>query len=91
MTKCFVGGTVVTEVRGVEECATGAAVVLKRDGREVARTTTDGFGEFKIDRLEPGSGPHELEVVGPAGRCAMRFDLGERSLYLGVMKLAPAG
>jgi Fe-S-cluster-containing dehydrogenase component len=91
MTKCFVGGSVVMDVNGVEECAAGAEVVLALDGREVGRATTDIFGEWKIDRLEPGSRGYRLEVTGPAGRFAMQFDLGAESRYLGVMRLARAG
>ena len=90
MTKCFVGGTVVTHEGGVEECAAGVEVVLRQDGREVGRTTTDIFGEFKIDRLEPMSRGYRLEVTAPSGRCSIQFDLGEESRYLGVMALAPA-
>lgn len=88
MTKCFVGGSVVAMVNGVEECAAGAAVVLKKDGRELASAMTDAFGEFKIDKLEPGSSEYELEVTGSAGRCSMSFVLGAESRYLGVMTLA---
>ena len=77
-----------TPVATVEECIAGAEVVLRQDGRELARTTTDIFGEWKIDRLEPGSRGYEVEVASPAGRFATRFDLGEESRYLGVMKLA---
>ena len=88
MTKCFVGGSVVMEVNGVEECAAGAEVVLKHAGREVGRATTDIFGEWKIDKLEPDSRGYQLEVTGSAGRFSMQFDLGVDSRYLGVMKLA---
>ena len=88
ITKCFVGGTVVEHVDGVEECASGAAVVLTKDGREVGRSTTDTFGEFKIDRLEPGSGRYRVEVTGASGHAAVEFDLADESLYLGVMALA---
>ncbi len=90
ITKCFVGGSVVAGVRGVEECAAGAEVVLSKDGREVGRATADTFGEWKIDRLEPGSGRYQLEVTGAAGRFSMQFDLGAESRYLGVMKLKAA-
>lgn len=90
MTQCFVGGTVVRLEDGVEECAAGVEVVLSRGGREVGRTTTDTFGEFKIDRLEPGSGGYLLEAAGPSGRFSIGFDLGEESRYLGVMALAGA-
>lgn len=90
MTKCFVGGSVVKHVSGVEECAEGAEVILKQNGGEVGRATTDTFGEFKIDRLEPNSRGYQLEVADKAGRYAMQFELGAESRYLGVMKLAGA-
>ena len=87
MTKCFVAGSVVKDVGSVEECAAGAEVVLSREGRELGRAATDTFGEWKIDRLEPGSHGYQLEVTASAGRFSMQFDLGAESRYLGVMKL----
>lgn len=91
MTRCLVGGTVVAHAKGVEECAEGAEVVLKLKGREVARATTDTFGEFRFDKLEQNSGQYEVEVKsGSSGRASMQFDLGDDSLYLGVMTLAAA-
>jgi len=88
ITKCFVGGTVVHHVAGVEECAAGVEVVLERDGREVGRATTDTFGEFVIDRLEPNSSGYHLKAAGPSGRFSTQFDLADESRYLGVMTLA---
>jgi Fe-S-cluster-containing dehydrogenase component len=90
VTKCFVGGTVVEQVQGVEECAAGADVVLKQDGREVGSATTDLFGEFMIDGLEPSSGSYQLVVTGSSGSHTAEFDLGDESRYLGVMTLAVA-
>ena len=87
MTKCLVGGSVAADIEGVDECVPDADVVLKRHGREIARTTTDVFGEWRIDRLEPDSGTYEVEISGAAGRCSMQFELGNESRYLGVMKL----
>ena len=87
ITKCFVGGTVVHHAKGIEECAAGVEVVLKKDGRGVGRATTDTFGEFVIDRLEPKSGGYQLEAAGPAGKCSTQFDLADESRYLGVMTL----
>jgi Fe-S-cluster-containing dehydrogenase component len=87
MTQCFVGGSVVRQVNGVEECAAGAQVVLRHQGREVGRATTDTFGEWKIDRLPPNSTGYQLEVTGSAGRFTLDFDLGADSRYLGVMNL----
>ena len=90
VTKCFVGGTVVKQANGVEECAAGVEVLLKQAGREVGRATTDTFGEFKIDRLEPNSRGYRLEAAASSGRCSIEFDLGEDSRYLGVLTLAAA-
>ena len=87
-TTCFVGGSVVGLIDGVDECIDGAEVVLKKDGSEVGRVTSDIFGEFKIDKLEPSSGAYELEVSGSAGKLAKSFELGADSVYLGVLELA---
>ena len=88
ITKCFVGGTVVQHVKGVEECAAGAEVVLEKDGREVGRATTDTFGEFVIDKLEPNSSGYQLKAASSSGRFSTQFDLADQSRYLGVMTLA---
>lgn len=88
MTQCFVAGTVVVNVEDVEDCAEDAEVILKQNGREVARAKTDCFGEFKIDKLEKNSGRHELEVSSDSlGHISVKFDLGDESLYLGSMTL----
>ena len=87
-TTCFVGGSVAGLIDGVDECIDGAEVVLKKDGSEVGRVTSDIFGEFKIDKLEPSSGTYELEVSGSAGKLAKSFELGADSVYLGVLELA---
>lgn len=90
MTQCFVGGTVVTRAGDVEDCAAGVEVVLRQDGRELARATTDAFGEFKLDGLEPNSRGYQVEAAARAARATAQFDLGDESLYLGVMTLAAA-
>ena len=43
----------------------GLAVVALRDGKEVARTTTDENGFYKFDGLEPGE--YTIAVYGPDG------------------------
>ena len=89
MSRCFVSGTVVVNVDGVEDCAEGAEVVLKQHDSEIARATTDIFGEFKIDRLEKQSGTYELEVRSESfGNLSEEFNLGDESLYLGTLALA---
>jgi len=88
MTHCFVGGSVVANIEGVEECIEGAEVILKHNGSEIGRATTDTFGEFRIDKLEPNSGQYVIEVSGTAGSLSTSFELGDDSLYLGAMMLA---
>ncbi|MCE7901759.1 MAG: oxidoreductase [Gammaproteobacteria bacterium PRO9] len=91
ITTCLVGGSVAAVIDGVEECAEGAEVVLMQQGREIARTTTDTFGEFKFNRVPKNGGHYEIRVSSPAsGRASLAFDIGEESLYLGVLRLAAA-
>lgn len=87
ITHCFVGGTVVEDRDGREECAADALIVLYQGEREIARCRSDRFGEFKIDRLPPNSGDYALEASGAAGRCRRDFSLGGDSPWLGVLPL----
>ncbi len=88
MTRCFVSGSVVIDMEGVEECAAEAEVELSQQGNEIARATTDIFGEFKIDKLEMQSGPYELKASSGSFRSVpVQFDLGEESVYLGTLAL----
>jgi len=89
MNKCFVSGSVVAHVEGIEECAADAEIILKQNGNEVARATTDIFGEFKIDKLEKNSGQYALELKSnSSGSTSMKFDLADESIYLGEITLA---
>jgi len=88
--KVFVGGSVEGAIGGVVECVEGARVVVRRDGREIAATLTDPYGEFKVSGLDENSGGYEVEIADP--RFATRrlhFELG-RSTYLGTISLEPA-
>jgi len=88
MQTCFIGGTVIADIDDVEECAEGAEVVLLKDGTEVGRATTDIFGEFKIDKLDPDSGSYELRITREKlGSTSQTVDLKDESLYLGAIKL----
>ena len=86
-TKCFVSGSVVATKDGVEECVAGAEVIVSKDGTEIGRAKTDTFGEFKIDRLEPGSSGYQLEINSSLGNVSRSLDVGDDSLYLGVISL----
>ncbi|MEK9831547.1 MAG: 4Fe-4S dicluster domain-containing protein [Rhodospirillaceae bacterium] len=85
--KCFIGGTVSAERDGVVDCVEGARVVLRHAGEIVAGTETDGFGDFKIDRLDPDSGDYTVELsVDGMGVERREVVLGE-SVNLGEIRL----
>ncbi|MBT3989044.1 MAG: oxidoreductase [Rhodospirillaceae bacterium] len=85
--KCFVGGSVIADIDGVEECIERAVVLLSKDGHKVAETWSDAYGDFKIDDLEPDSGAYEIEVSHPDHPSKyVEVTLGE-STYVGTVKL----
>ncbi len=82
-TKCFIGGTVASEMDGVEDCLEGAKVTLSRDGKTVGEGATDGFGEFKIDHLDPDSGTYNVEITADGHAFQTQtVELGQ-SIYMG--------
>ncbi len=70
--QCFLGGSVIANIDGIEECASGANVSVSQDGKIIGETTTDAFGEFKVDRLDPDSGSYVVNISHP--------DLGSASV-----------
>lgn len=88
--KCFVGGSVVGEVDGRTECIAGAKVSLLRAGSQLQQATSDAFGDFKFDAIEPRSGVYHVEVTHERfGSVQLAVELGE-SQYLGKIRLPPA-
>jgi Fe-S-cluster-containing dehydrogenase component len=84
---CFVGGTVSVEREGIVDCVEGARVQLSQDGQLVAETATDGYGDFKFDRLDPESGIYTIEVSADGLASEQReVTLGE-SVSLGEIRL----
>jgi hypothetical protein len=85
--KCFLGGSVVADVKGTLECVSGARIVLKRDGQVVATAESDAFGDFKFDGLEPDSGRYEVEVRHTSLGSARWHARIDESVYAGLIKL----
>jgi Fe-S-cluster-containing dehydrogenase component len=84
--KCFVGGTVIADITGVEECVEKAFILLSKEGNKIAETWTDAFGDFKIDDLDPESGSYEIEVSHPDHSSkSISVILGD-STYVGTIK-----
>lgn len=84
----FVAGSVVSA--GAAECVEGAEIELLRDGRTVARTLTDAFGDFRIDGLPPNSGAYQLSARhGQQGSADRHVQLGLGSAVLDDIELKP--
>jgi Fe-S-cluster-containing dehydrogenase component len=86
-TKCFIGGSVSAEADGVIDCIEGASVRLIKDGRCIAETKTDNYGDFKFDKLDPDSGAYIVEITTAGGKTkSVEARLGE-SINLGEIRL----
>jgi len=87
-TKLFVGGAVLGERGGVADCVAEAEVALVKDKRVLYTATTDAFGEFKFDGLEPRSGAYDVRIThGAYGPASVPLDLAEESLVLADIRL----
>ncbi len=84
--KCFIGGTVATEVDGIVDCVEGALVRLVRAGTVVAETSTDNYGDFKFDKLDENSGAYRVEVERGGTKKSAEALLGA-SVNLGEIRL----
>ena len=84
----FVGGTIISKTTdGIEDCIHGADVTARKDSAEIGTARSDAFGEFRIDKLEPGCGRITLEIkfTGYQDK-SINVELGE-SQYLGCLEL----
>lgn len=84
----FAGGTAVIETDGVTDCCEGASVELFLRGESIARTVTDGFGDFRFDGLPPTGGSYSLTISAFESSLAHEFEMSaDKSVYLGALKL----
>lgn len=84
----FVAGSVVSA--GAAECVEGAEIELLHDGRTVARTLTDAFGDFRFDGLPPNSGVYQLIARhGQQGSAERHVQLGLGCAVLDDIELKP--
>jgi hypothetical protein len=85
--KCFIGGSLAAEANGVVDCIEGANVRLTKDGRTVAETTSDNYGDFKFDKLDENSGRYQVEIFTPGHASkTVEANLGA-SINLGEIRL----
>ena len=85
--KAFIGGSVAARTGGAIDCVADAAVTLSRGAQVVGQAVTDGYGDFKFDRLDEGSGTYRIEIAAPGrDRKEVEAELGV-SVSLGVIEL----
>ena len=75
--KCFIAGTVSALIGNVVECLEGVPINLSKDGKKLATTTTDNYGDFKFDRLEQASGGYVIEISYEGKSKMIEVTLGE--------------
>lgn len=80
----FIGGSVITHKNNVEDCVSGAIVVAKHDGKEIGRSETDAFGDFKIEKLTKGLGKVTLDIQYNGATQSHETQLDE-SIYIGTV------
>jgi Fe-S-cluster-containing dehydrogenase component len=86
---CFIGGSVSAEVSGVVDCVAGAEVSLYQNGKRIAVTHSDDFGDFRFDGLVEKSGGYRIEIRHGSAEAHRDCELDE-SLYLGEIRLVPS-
>jgi Fe-S-cluster-containing dehydrogenase component len=85
--KCFIGGSLSADAGGVVDCVEGASVRLLKDGRTVAETASDNYGDFKFDKLDENSGKYVVEISAKGGKKkTVEASLGA-SINLGEIRL----
>lgn len=85
--KAFIGGSVSSAANGIVDCVEGARVTLVKDGKTVAETETDNWGDFKFDKLDENSGAYAIEIAAEGhDKKTVETELTE-SVYLGEIRL----
>ena len=86
-TKCFIGGTLSAEAKGVVDCLANAKVKLMKDREKIAEVESDNYGDFKFNQLDENSGIYRVEIEVPGKpKKVVEAKLGV-SVNLGEIKL----
>jgi len=86
--KCFLGGTVTAVIDSKTECIEGATITLTQGADRIAETTSDVFGDFKFDGLEPKAEPYRVAIRHALhGAAAVELVLNA-SRYAGELQLS---
>jgi len=83
----FVAGSLAWMVDGVEECASGIAVVLQLGGQKVSETASDDFGDFRFDGLHGSAQDYQVAITVGDGKVLTKSFILDGSINLGVITL----
>jgi Fe-S-cluster-containing dehydrogenase component len=83
---CFIGGTLVSNSSGSEECVEGACIVAMHVGQEIGRAESDAFGEFKISGLSKNLGPVIVQIERASKSLSVEVDIND-STYIGCVEI----
>jgi len=84
---CFIAGVVVAQIDGLKEVIEGAEVRLLKEGKLIAASSSDMFGDFKFDGIEPRSGAYTIEVYAPDYCASTKEYVLDESLVIGEILL----
>ncbi len=63
--KCFIAGSVAAEKEGIQDCVSGANIILYKDQKKLQEIRSDAFGDFTFDNLSKDSGDYVIEIIHP--------------------------
>jgi len=86
-TKAFIAGTVV--FADTDECGEGVIATVTADGQKVGEAAADNYGDFYVDKLEPG-GEYSLTVQAAGYTPFTKTTKLEQSLNVGAVVLQRA-
>jgi Fe-S-cluster-containing dehydrogenase component len=82
--KVFVAGRVA--FADTDECAQGATVTVKRDGAPAGEAVVNNYGEFTVERLEPGA-TYQVTIAAPGYQAHAAGVTLEESLTMDLVML----
>ena len=84
--KLFIAGSVAYKEGQEEKCAKDMLVSLTKDDKTIATTTTDTYGDFRFDHLEPESDEYVVSVSSKErGSFSTRVTLGKECADIGTV------
>ncbi|WP_029134113.1 4Fe-4S dicluster domain-containing protein [Sedimenticola selenatireducens] len=88
--KWFIGGSVIGDSPDETRCLEGATVTLRKNGKNIATASTDVYGDFKFDHLDPVPTKYQIKVMHKDYK-SLELDAqveSDESCYVGDLRLS---